>query len=275
MAASAVSLSGTPEGEMAAGFRMSIGANPGEVAKVNATFGDFAEAHALPAAIRRSMNVVLDELLINTVSYGLAERDGGRVTIDVTLQPDRLTVILTDDGTPFDPFGRPAPDTKLSVEERPIGGLGIHLVRQLVDEISYHRRGDSNVVVLVKLLAGGVAEGHRGGRLMEITTRRQDDVTIVAVAGNLDSMTSPEAQQALDAILAAGGRKIAVDFTALDYISSAGLRVLLGAAKRLSAAGGALRTFGLNDTVREVFDISGFSTILAVFPSEAEARKGF
>ena len=121
------------------------------------------------------------------------------------------------------------------MEERPIGGLGIHLVRQLVDEVSYHRRGDSNVVVLVKLLAGGMADGLRGGRLMEITTRTQDDVTIVALAGSLDSITSPEAQKTLDAILAGGGRKIAVDFTALDYISSAGLRVLLGAAKKLSS----------------------------------------
>ncbi len=254
---------------------MSIGADCGEVATVNAAFGDFADAHALPTAIRRSMNVVLDELLTNTVSYGLAGREDGKVTIDVELRPDRLTVTLVDNGQPFDPFGRAAPDTTLSVQERPIGGLGIHLVRQLVDEVSYHRRGDSNVVVLAKGLAGGGTDGHRGGRLMEITTRTQDDVTIVALAGNLDSVTSPEAQQALDTILAGGGRKIALDFTALDYISSAGLRVLLGAAKRLGAAGGALRTFGLNATVREVFDISGFSTILAVFPDETEARKGF
>lgn len=110
---------------------------------------------------------------------------------------------------------------------------------------------------------------------MEITTRMQGDVTIVGVVGNLDSKSSPEAQRALDAILAGGGRKIAVDFTALDYISSAGLRVMLSVAKKLGSTGGALRTFGLNATVREVFDISGFSRILAVFPSEAEALEGF
>jgi anti-anti-sigma factor len=62
-----------------------------------------------------------------------------------------------------------------------------------------------------------------------------------------------------------------VDFTKLDYISSAGLRVMLGTAKQLMAKGGGLKTFGLNQTVREVFDISGFSTILAVFATEAEA----
>src|SRR3982751_842729 len=104
---------------------------------------------------------------------------------------------------------------------------------------------------------------------MEISTRQQGDARIVVLAGHLDSATSPKAQQELDALVAGGAHKIAVDFSALDYISSAGLRVLLGVAKKVSAKGGALRTFGLNQTVKEVFDISGFSTILPVFPSEA------
>lgn len=110
---------------------------------------------------------------------------------------------------------------------------------------------------------------------MDVTTRTHEDVTVVALSGNLDSNTSPQAQQALDGILAGGGKKMVIDFTTLDYISSAGLRVLLGTAKRLSGAGGALHLFGLNETVREVFHISGFSTILAVFATEADALKGF
>ncbi len=108
---------------------------------------------------------------------------------------------------------------------------------------------------------------------MEITTRTAGDVTIVAIAGKLDSITSPQAQQALDAVLAGGVRKLAVDFSALDYVSSAGLRVLLSAAKKLG--GGGLRMFGLNQSVREVFEISGFSAILPVFTGEAEALAGF
>lgn len=109
---------------------------------------------------------------------------------------------------------------------------------------------------------------------MDIVTRTQNDVTIVAFQGSLDSKTSPQAHQALDGILAGGSRKLLIDFTALDYISSAGLRVLLAAAKRLSGAGSALRLFGLNESVREVFQISGFSTIFAVVATEADALQG-
>ncbi|MBL0170990.1 MAG: STAS domain-containing protein [Gemmatimonadaceae bacterium] len=110
---------------------------------------------------------------------------------------------------------------------------------------------------------------------MQVTTRTLGDVTIAAITGSLDSASSPVAKNALDAVVAGGARKLAVDFTALDYVSSAGLRVLLGTAKQVKASGGALRMFGLNASVREVFEISGFATILPVFPGEGEALQGF
>jgi anti-sigma regulatory factor (Ser/Thr protein kinase) len=134
---------------------MSVGAHPGGLGEVNAAFAGFAEAHALPVAVRRSLNVALDELLANALSHGRTGRDPCSVTVQVELEQERVTVILTDDGPPFDPFGRDAPDTTLSVEERPIGGLGIHLVGQLMDQVNYQRREGHNVVVLVKELVNG------------------------------------------------------------------------------------------------------------------------
>lgn len=140
---------------MGHGFRMSVGAHPGGVGEVNAAFAGFAEAHALPADVRRSLNVAIDDLLANALSHGRTGRDPCSVTVEVELDHERVTVILTDDGPPFDPFGRSAPDTTQSVEERPIGGLGIHLVGQLMDQVNYQRREGHNVVVLVKELGNG------------------------------------------------------------------------------------------------------------------------
>ena len=146
---------GSPRGN---GFELTIAPDRGAVARANAAFTAFAEANAVPAGVRRSLNVALDELLHNTIVHGFAGRQGGgggAVTIAVELLPDRLMVTLTDDGQPFNPLVTAAPDTARSVEERPVGGLGIHLVRQLMDEVDYHRRGGRNVVVLVKRLIGG------------------------------------------------------------------------------------------------------------------------
>jgi anti-sigma B factor antagonist len=110
---------------------------------------------------------------------------------------------------------------------------------------------------------------------VNISVNDQGDVSVVHFEGNLDTNTAPEAQDSLDRLGAEGVKKIIVNFQDLDYISSAGLRVLLGTAKKMSASGGNLRICGLNETVNEVFEISGFSMILSVFGTEAEALEGF
>lgn len=133
-------------------FQMSVGAHPGGVGEVSAAFAEFAADHELSAGVRRSVSVALDELLANTLSHGRLGSDASSVTVEMELDQERVTVIVTDDGPPFDPFGRDAPDTTLSVEERSVGGLGIHLVRQLMDNVSYQRREGRNVVILVKQL---------------------------------------------------------------------------------------------------------------------------
>jgi anti-sigma B factor antagonist len=110
---------------------------------------------------------------------------------------------------------------------------------------------------------------------MQITTREDNDVKIVTFEGNLDTNTSSDAQTTLSGLLTEGVQKILANCEKLDYISSAGLRVLLATAKQLNSAGGELRICSLNETVQEVFDISGFSTIFNVFATETEALNGF
>ena len=110
---------------------------------------------------------------------------------------------------------------------------------------------------------------------MEITSEPKEDVTIVRFEGNLDTNTSTDAQEYLNGAIEGGASKVVVCFEKVDFVSSAGLRVLLATAKKLGGGGGSLRVCGLNETVAEVFEISGFSTILNVFPSETEALAGF
>lgn len=143
---------------MEPGFRMSIGAAREGVGEVLRGFADFATVHALSDEVRRSVNVALDELLANTVSYGL-DATSGTATVAAAIADGRLVLTLTDNGREFDPFARAAPDTTLSVEHRQIGGLGIHLVKELMDEVSYRRDGDLNVVVLVKRLGARPGPG--------------------------------------------------------------------------------------------------------------------
>jgi anti-anti-sigma factor len=106
---------------------------------------------------------------------------------------------------------------------------------------------------------------------MEITKRREKDVSIVAVSGRIDAITAPDFEKSLDELITAGDRVILIDLTALGYISSAGLRSILSSAKKLKALSGEILFTGLQGPVEEVFQISGFKSIFRIYPSEAEA----
>ena len=110
---------------------------------------------------------------------------------------------------------------------------------------------------------------------MEISVTESGDVRILSFQGNLDTNTSPQAESEINSLIDAGAQKLLVNFENLDYISSAGLRILLATAKKLKASQGDLKICGLNETVQEVFDISGFATILSVTKTEEEALGAF
>jgi sigma-B regulation protein RsbU (phosphoserine phosphatase) len=113
----------------------------------------FAERHGLDPKMRRQLNVVFDELLNNTISYGYEDEDEHEIELTIAVSGGRLYATVSDDGKPFNPFDNVVPDTHSSVEDRPIGGLGVHLVRKVMDRVSYERRGANNVVLLEKQLA--------------------------------------------------------------------------------------------------------------------------
>jgi anti-sigma B factor antagonist len=110
---------------------------------------------------------------------------------------------------------------------------------------------------------------------VEISVKTVKEVKVLAFVGRLDTQTSPDVQMQLAQLIEEGATKILVNLKKLDYISSAGLRVLLITAKRLKTIDGELRICSLNEVVKEVFDISGFDRILSISASEKKALKGF
>ncbi len=101
------------------------------------------------------------------------------------------------------------------------------------------------------------------------------EVKVVRIEGKLDTQTWPDAEARLTQLIDQGATKLVVNLEKLDYVSSAGLDVLLKAARQLKGNSGALRICSLNELVQKVFDISGFTTILTVTKTEPEALEGF
>ncbi len=133
-----------------AGLR--IGNTIAEMSKVAEFVAAFGRTHGLPGNVVNDLNLCLDELLNNTISYGYA--DAGRHFISVSLQIEERTVVavLQDDARPFDPRRASVPKRSGGLGRLRGGGLGLRFVNALMDEVDYVRNGEYNQVKLKKML---------------------------------------------------------------------------------------------------------------------------
>ena len=134
---------------MAAKLTVRINATLDELQGLQAKVAEFGTAEDWPPAFAYQVELVIEELCVNVVNYG----GDGRHSIELSMQsdPTELTIDIVDDGHAFDPFSEaPAPDLQSDVEHRPIGGLGVHFVKTMMDEAHYKRESDRNHVTLVK-----------------------------------------------------------------------------------------------------------------------------
>ena len=118
-----------------------------------ATFVDeICEAIGIDMSTAMSLNLAMEEAVVNVMDYAYPAGTKGNINIEAKANDQRLKFVITDWGTPFDPTEKSEVDTTMSAEERPIGGLGIHLVRQIMDSINYERTDGKNVLTLRKKL---------------------------------------------------------------------------------------------------------------------------
>jgi sigma-B regulation protein RsbU (phosphoserine phosphatase) len=133
-------------------FEITIPNKMSEISQVKQHFNAFAEQNGLARQVRRKVNVVFDELLNNIISYAYRDNRSHLIEITAELIRDFLSVTIADDGIPFNPLDVDRPDTEISIGDRRVGGLGIHVARNVMDRISYQRHTDKNVLKLVKYL---------------------------------------------------------------------------------------------------------------------------
>ncbi len=124
----------------------------GEIPRANEAATAWLEEHAVPMAATYLANLAIEELVTNCIKYSYPDAGRHLIDIELSLPPGELIITVTDDGAAFDPVRQTAPDTTLPIEERPIGGLGLHLLRQMADDFSYARIDDHNRVTLRKSL---------------------------------------------------------------------------------------------------------------------------
>ena len=108
------------------------------------------ESWDLSQAITMNVNLVMEEALSNIIFYAFNDKNKHEIEIYVSIKKNKLTITFKDDGVPFNPLSQQKPDINLSAEERPVGGLGIFLMSQIMDEMHYNRQKNKNILTLAK-----------------------------------------------------------------------------------------------------------------------------
>ena len=122
--------------------------NMKEIRRLKREFNKFGEFHQLPQKVFANMHVALDEVLTNIVNYGYRDEKEHQIDVHFRLRSNMIEVEVIDDARPFNILEVNEPVTQKPFEEKSIGGLGIHLVKNLMDEVEYHRRKGLNQLFL-------------------------------------------------------------------------------------------------------------------------------
>jgi len=111
-----------------------------------------SEENAMDMEMSKNINLAVEEAVVNVMNYAYPKGTVGEVRIDASVTDGLLTLLISDSGTPFDPTVKKDPDINLPAEKRAIGGLGILLVRQIMDTVTYRYTDGKNILTLVKKL---------------------------------------------------------------------------------------------------------------------------
>ena len=121
-----------------------------EIAKLHPELENFGQRCSLSSKTLFEINLILEEVLANIISYAYGDNQRHEIVVRADLGNGELVIEVEDDGRPFHPLQSPPPDLEQPLEQRKVGGLGLHLVRELTSSIEYHRKGEKNRLLVRK-----------------------------------------------------------------------------------------------------------------------------
>ena len=121
-----------------------------EIERLSGFVDAFGETNHLSPDLTFAMNLALDEVLTNIILHGFDDRLEHPISVRLSLEEDGLSAQIEDDGRPFNPLDAPPVNLDAVIEDRPIGGLGIHIVRSTMDVLEYRREHDRNILMMKK-----------------------------------------------------------------------------------------------------------------------------
>ena len=121
-----------------------------ELSRLAEEIDQLASKWKLPQALAMNMNLVIEEAVTNIIFYAFNDNRKHEINIYISVEDNLLTILIRDNGIPFDPLSQQKPDITSAAEERKVGGLGIFLISEIMDEVHYSRKKNQNILTLTK-----------------------------------------------------------------------------------------------------------------------------
>lgn len=139
---------------MAKRFTVELRNEIAEIRRLHLLVEQLGRANGLPAAVVNAVNVSLDEVVANIIHHGHTDGGEHQIAVRVEVDDERVRVEVEDDARPFNPLEEaPTPDIEADLEGRAVGGVGVFLVKSMMDRVEYHRVADRNLLVMEKTTA--------------------------------------------------------------------------------------------------------------------------
>ena len=137
---------------MSAPATMTVTNRLAEIGRLASFVADFGASHGVHDDVLFDVKLAVEEAVANVISHGYHDESEHQIVVRLALTDHALTVEVEDDARAFNPLEVAAPDVARPVTDRPVGGLGIHLIRNVMDALAYRRAGDKNVLIMTKHL---------------------------------------------------------------------------------------------------------------------------
>ncbi len=222
-----------------------------------------ANTSDIEPTILNPLLVAIDEAATNVVLHGYAGRKG-YIEMEVETLGRDLTIRLRDKAPLHDPTTAPPPDLTLPIEQRPIGGLGVYIMQQVMDEVIYRvTEHNENELTLRKRLA----LRSRETKQMQIRRSSESGVHIVTLFGEFDAASAPAVEAQFASLFTGENQALVLDMAGVPFISSAGLRVLQQARRTSRTNFGRVVLVGVTEGVQFVLEQTGLATQFTQFPT--------
>lgn len=249
-----------------------------EVARVCAFVVEAAEAAGLDERAVYHCQMAVDEWCTNVIEHGYTQTPtvnrAGRIEIDLRIETGKLLIIVTDDSPRFDPTQISSPRTDQSVDEREPGGLGWFLIKKIMDDVQYDYVDGYNRLQMTKRVNSDGTPS-RQAPVTFPSYELRGHIWVISPNGRLDSTGGALLETTLTTHFGENHLFIIIDLHDVSYISSGGLKALLGAFKKIRGRGGELALAALTVRVQEVFQISGFESLFRITTTVQQAAAGF